>query len=86
MADSVAELRDPADLPASGAAPVAGTLPQAKMGHRRAAGLLRAARGLVRTHAFRLAGLYFLVFAVSVFGVTVTSRVDSPRYSCQILT
>jgi signal transduction histidine kinase len=31
--------------------------------------LFRAARGLVRTHAFRLAGLYFLVFAVSVIGV-----------------
>jgi signal transduction histidine kinase len=27
------------------------------------------ARGLVRTHAFRLAALYFLVFAVSVLGV-----------------
>src|SRR5438132_1694406 len=31
--------------------------------------LFRAARGLVRPHAFRLAGLYFLVFAVSVLGV-----------------
>src|SRR6266849_3093252 len=34
-----------------------------------AAGPFRAARRLVRTHAFRLAGLYFLVFAVSVIGV-----------------
>src|SRR5438445_2994614 len=33
------------------------------------AGPVNAARGLVRTHAFRLAGLYFLVFAVSVLGV-----------------
>ena len=30
---------------------------------------LAAARRLLRTHAFRLAGLYFLVFAVSVIGV-----------------
>ena len=29
----------------------------------------RFARRLVRTHAFRLAALYFLVFAVSVLGV-----------------
>src|SRR5204863_4256833 len=36
---------------------------------RRAAGLLGAAQRLVRTHAFRLAGLYFLVFAASVIGV-----------------
>src|SRR5213078_5207095 len=34
-----------------------------------AAALLRRAQRLVRTHAFRLAGLYFLVFAVSVIGV-----------------
>src|SRR5438445_12725235 len=33
------------------------------------AGPVNAARRLVRTHAFRLAGLYFLVFAVSVLGV-----------------
>src|SRR5438445_4784303 len=33
------------------------------------AGPVNAARGLVRTHAFRLAGLYFLVFAASVIGV-----------------
>jgi signal transduction histidine kinase len=31
--------------------------------------LWRAAQRLVRTHAFRLAGLYFLVFALSVIGV-----------------
>src|SRR6266849_820277 len=36
---------------------------------RLAAAPFRAARRLVRTHAFRLAGLYFLVFAVSVIGV-----------------
>ena len=35
----------------------------------RVAALWRAAARLVRTHAFRLAGLYFLVFAVSVIGV-----------------
>ena len=34
-----------------------------------AAALLHGPRRLVRTHAFRLAGLYFLVFAVSVIGV-----------------
>jgi signal transduction histidine kinase len=33
------------------------------------ASLLRGAQRLVRTHAFRLAGLYFLVFAASVLGV-----------------
>src|SRR6266581_2427565 len=74
MADSVAELPKRPVSPAAatpGAAPAAGTLPQAKAGRRRAAGLLRAARRLVRTHAFRLAGLYFLVFAVSVVGVLV---------------
>src|SRR5437764_11080968 len=34
-----------------------------------AASLFGAARRLVKTHAFRLAGLYFLVFALSVIGV-----------------
>src|ERR1700736_7048262 len=34
-----------------------------------AAQILRNARRLVRTHVFRLAALYFLVFAVSVLGV-----------------
>src|ERR1700719_933158 len=65
MADSVA------DLPASGTAaaePAPETAPLAIAG-RAAAMLFRAARRLVRTHAFRLAGLYFLVFAVSVIGV-----------------
>src|SRR5207302_1617674 len=33
------------------------------------AGLANAARRLVRTHAFRLAGLYFAVFVLSVLGV-----------------
>ncbi|HEX3860852.1 MAG TPA: HAMP domain-containing sensor histidine kinase [Stellaceae bacterium] len=36
---------------------------------RTGSALYRAARQLVRAHAFRLAGLYFLVFAVSVSGV-----------------
>jgi len=35
----------------------------------RARFLLQAMRRLVRTHAFRLAGLYFLVFALSVIGI-----------------
>src|SRR5436190_170301 len=34
-----------------------------------ATGILRNARRLVKTHAFRLAVLYFLVFAASVIGV-----------------
>src|SRR5437660_11980604 len=33
------------------------------------AGPVNAARRLVRTHAFRLAGLYFAVFVLSVIGV-----------------
>src|SRR5437667_12750291 len=33
------------------------------------AGLVNAVRRLVRTHAFRLAGLYFAVFVLSVLGV-----------------
>src|SRR5229473_7910887 len=75
MADSVADLPKLVDLPVTAAAakldtapaPEAASLPIAE---RRAAGVLfRAARRLVRTHAFRLAGLYFLVFAVSVIGV-----------------
>src|SRR5437764_617631 len=36
-----------------------------------AAALLRRAQRLVRTHAFRLAGLYFAVFVLSVLGVLV---------------
>ena len=69
MAHSVAELREPANLPVSGAAPVGETTRRAITARRAAAALLRAAQRLVRTHAFRLAGLYFLVFAVSVIGV-----------------
>src|SRR5260370_14986704 len=69
MADSVAELREPADLPVGDAAPVSETAPRTVIARRGAAGLLRSAQRLVRTHAFRLAGLYFLVFAVSVIGV-----------------
>ena len=79
MADSVGYLEDPAGRFSSaaaanpGAAPVAETLPPAApqevTARRGTAGLFRAARRLVRTHAFRLAGLYFLVFAASVTGV-----------------
>src|SRR5437773_6283231 len=69
MADSVAELREPADLPVSDAAPVSETARRTVTARRGAARLLRSARRLVRTHAFRLAGLYFLVFALSVIGV-----------------
>jgi signal transduction histidine kinase len=80
MADSVAELPKLANVPVSaaaadaepGAAPVAGAAvaaPPMALRGRRAAALFQAARRLVRTHAFRLAGLYFLVFAASVIGV-----------------
>jgi signal transduction histidine kinase len=75
MADSVAELRALPDLPVSIAAgrpdsaSVAGSAHRL-LGARRAAALLyRRVRRLVRTHAFRLAFLYFVVFAVSMFGV-----------------
>src|SRR6201996_8597596 len=40
--------------------------------HLSAARILRSTRRLVKTHAFRLAGLYFVVFAVSVLGVLVS--------------
>jgi len=67
--NSTAHPAGPADLVASGAArPTARRQPLAAAG-RRARSLFAAARRLVRTHAFRLAGLYFLVFAVSVIGV-----------------
>src|SRR5713226_10487963 len=69
MADSVAELPRLSDLPVSGAEPAPVVAPMAAARRPRLAGLFRAARRLVRTHAFRLAGLYFLVFAVSVIGV-----------------
>src|SRR5712691_4876067 len=75
MADSVGHLEDPAERFSSpmaatpGAAPAPETAPVAAGGRRAVAGLVRAARRLVRTHAFRLAGLYFLVFAASVMGV-----------------
>ena len=67
MTDSLMELREPAALPVTVAAgrPAA---PSAA-GGRRAGTVVGAARRLVRTHAFRLASLYFLVFAVSVIGV-----------------
>src|SRR5437879_2262382 len=62
-----------ADLPVSVAAAkrATATAPRVIAGRRAAAALFRATRRLVRTHAFRLAGLYFLVFAVSVLGVLV---------------
>src|SRR6266702_7665767 len=72
MADSVAELpRRPVSPAAAtpGAAPAAETAPMLIAGRRAAAALFRAVRRLVGTHAFRLAALYFLVFAVSVLGV-----------------
>ncbi len=75
MADSVADLPKLADLPVTAAAakldtaPAPETAPLPIAGRRAAGVLFRAARRLVRTHAFRLAGLYFLVFAVSVIGV-----------------
>src|SRR5216683_7759810 len=66
MADSVGDL----PLSAAGAAEPAPERTPAAITHPRAgAGILGGARRLVRTHAFRLAGLYFLVFAVSVIGV-----------------
>src|SRR5260221_9218386 len=67
MADSIADL----PVSAASAEPAAAlpATPAAITGRRAATGLLRAGRRLVRTHAFRLAGLYFLVFAASVIGV-----------------
>src|SRR5712691_12748782 len=68
MADGMADLPvSPAAAPGAASAPE--TAPLAAGGRRAVAGLVRAARRLIRTHAFRLAGLYFLVFAASVIGV-----------------
>ena len=74
MTDSVGDLANPAEplINTAGTRPsiasdVART-PRAAA-NRRPAVLLRAVQRLVRTHAFRLAGLYFLVFALSVIGV-----------------
>ncbi|MBV9829387.1 MAG: HAMP domain-containing protein [Alphaproteobacteria bacterium] len=70
--DTVA-LRAPSAIAAP--APATGPAREASIGVRerlfpRMAGALRRAPGrLIRTHAFRLAGLYFLVFAISVIGV-----------------
>jgi signal transduction histidine kinase len=79
MAHSVAELPKLAEPPVSAmaarpaAAPVGDRLPPAASvavtAQRRAVALFRAARRLILTHAFRLAVLYILVFAVSVIGV-----------------
>ena len=61
--------RRPLAVPVSAisAVPIPASL--AIRGRRAAAMLFRAALRLVRTHTFRLAILYFLVFAVSVLGV-----------------
>ncbi|HVB17786.1 MAG TPA: HAMP domain-containing sensor histidine kinase [Stellaceae bacterium] len=76
MADSVAHLENPAErVPGAASARSGRALiaawPRAaaalfRSGFRSA---FRSARRLVRTHAFRLAALYFLVFAASVIGV-----------------
>src|SRR6266851_1918937 len=71
MADSVVELPKLAELPVTATAAKLDTAPAPLTagGRRAVAGLVRTARRLVRTHAFRLASLYFLVFAASVVGV-----------------
>jgi signal transduction histidine kinase len=73
MTDSARHLENPAG-PLLGTATARGAaagddMSLAIRGRRAAVGLFRAARRLVRTHAFRLAFLYLLVFAVSVVGV-----------------
>jgi signal transduction histidine kinase len=69
MADSAGHLEYPAErLVRDGKASLAQRM-SAVGRSGRAAVLLRATRRLVHTHAFRLAGLYFLVFAVSVIGL-----------------
>jgi signal transduction histidine kinase len=70
VTDSVAQLPRPAELPViDGAEPAAVATPAAAQARHRLAALFRAVPRLVRTHAFRLAALYFLVFAASVVGV-----------------
>src|SRR5437879_6356317 len=69
MADRMADLPVSAAAAKRATAPAPTTAPRVIAGRRAAAALFRATRRLVRTHAVRLAGLYFLVFAVSVFGV-----------------
>ncbi|MFI4947190.1 MAG: ATP-binding protein [Alphaproteobacteria bacterium] len=71
MADSFVELGTPAELAvgATAAKPAMPASAPAPAGGRRAWAIVRPLRRLIRTHAFRLAGLYFLVFAVSVIGV-----------------
>ncbi len=71
MADSVVHPAEP-DERATGDRPAPPPLAdrlRLEAPRRRAAALWRAARRLVRTHAFRLAALYFVVFAASVIGV-----------------
>ena len=75
MADSAGHLGNPAERLLSaagtkrGAAAIAARPRREAAGRRSAMALFRSAQRLVRTHAFRLAGLYFLVFALSVIGV-----------------
>jgi signal transduction histidine kinase len=70
MAEGAAHLPVPAGpLPRPAPAPTADPPRAASAGRRAAANLVGAGRRLVRTHAFRLAALYFLVFAASVIGV-----------------
>jgi signal transduction histidine kinase len=73
MVDSAAQPAGPPELPADKAAPAPERPPLGRtlyrQARRRAAVLLDPVLSLVRTHAFRLAGLYFLVFALSVLGL-----------------
>ena len=76
MADSAGHLAQTAeafriDVADPVARPVADARHGAAAWRRALAAPFRGVRRLLRTHAFRLAGLYFLVFAVSVTGVLV---------------
>jgi signal transduction histidine kinase len=69
MTGTAADIRPPTAAPASRAPSAAPPGRPAPSVPRRAAALVRVMRRLVRTHAFRVAALYFLVFAASVIGV-----------------
>jgi signal transduction histidine kinase len=77
MADGTTHIGEPATglltaAPPGIAEPSVAARPEARAPgavRRQAVSLARAARRLVRTHAFRLVGLYLLVFAASVIGV-----------------
>jgi signal transduction histidine kinase len=72
MAESAAQLPEAAERFLGGGGKPEAAMPGARhlpAARRNAAAPFLAARRLVRTHAFRLAALYFLVFAVSVIGV-----------------